>query len=164
MKEMLVAPVSRTKIMIGKTLGGATTAVMQGFLILIIALLIGIRINSIAGFLIALAFMVLIGISFTALGISFASRMEDMQAFPLVMNFVVMPMFFLSGALFPLEGAPKTLKLIAFFDPLTYGVDALRFGLIGVSQIPLYIDFIVLAVFSVLAIFLGSFLFNRTNI
>ena len=164
MKEMLVAPVSRTKIMIGKTLGGATTAVFQGFLIFLISLLMGIRIHNFSGFFIALAFMVLIGIAFTALGISFASRMEDMQAFPLVMNFVIMPLFFLSGALFPLEGVPKILKIIALMDPLTYGVDALRFGLVGISQIPLWIDFGILAGFCILTISIGTYLFNRTNI
>ncbi|MCH8329375.1 MAG: ABC transporter permease [Nanoarchaeota archaeon] len=164
MKEMLVAPVSRTKIMIGKTLGGATTAVFQGFLIFFISLLIGVRIHSLAGFFIALAFMILIGIAFTALGLAFASRMEDMQAFPLVMNFVLMPLFFLSGALFPLDSAPKILKIIALFNPLTYGVDALRFGLVGISQMPLWIDFVVMAGFAILTISVGAFLFNRMNV
>ena len=163
MKEMLVAPVSRTKIMIGKTLGGATTAIFQGLLIFIISLFIGIKISSIAGLFLALFFMILIGVSFTALGIAFASRMEDMQAFPLVMNFVVMPMFFLSGALFPLDGIPKALKIISFLDPLTYGVDALRFGLVGISQIPLWIDFVVLAGFCILTISIGAYLFNKTD-
>src|SRR3989338_8398740 len=164
MKEMLVAPISRTKIMVGKTLGGATTAVFQGFLIFMLSLLFGIRIHSFSGFIVALAFMALIGISFTALGISFGSRMEDMQAFPLVMNFVIMPLFFLSGALFPLEGVPKILRMIALINPLTYGVDALRFGLVGISQIPLWIDFIVLAGFCVLTISVGTYLFNKTSV
>ena len=163
-KEMLVAPISRTKIMVGKTLGGATTAVFQGFLIFMLSLLMGIRIHSFSGFIVALAFMALIGISFTALGISFGSRMEDMQAFPLVMNFVIMPLFFLSGALFPLEGVPKILRMIALINPLTYGVDALRFGLVGISQIPLWIDFIVLAGFCVLTISVGTYLFNKTSV
>jgi ABC-2 type transport system permease protein len=163
MKEMLVAPLSRTKIMIGKTLGGATTAVLQGFLIFFISLLIGVRIHSLAGFFIAIAFMILIGIAFTALGLAFASRMEDMQAFPLVMNFVLMPLFFLSGALFPLDGIPKILRVITLFNPLTYGVDALRFGLMGISKMPLWIDFTVMIGFSVLTISVGAFLFNRTN-
>ena len=164
MKEMLVAPVSRTKIVIGKTLGGATTAVIQGLLIFIISLLMGIKINSISGAIIALLFMILIGIAFTALGLAFASRMEDMQAFPLVMNFVIMPLFFLSGALFPLEGIPKILKIIAYINPLTYGVEALRFGFIGISQINIWIDLIVLSGFCILTISVGTYLFNKTSV
>ena len=164
LKEMLVAPVSRTKIMIGKTLGGATTAVFQGFLIFFISLLFGIRIYSIMGFFIALIFMVLIAISFTALGISFGSRMEDMQAFPLVMNFVIMPMFFLSGALFPLDRVPTILKIISLLGPLTYGVDALRYGLTGIANLPLIVDFIILTAFSAMTITIGAVLFNKTNI
>ena len=164
MKEMMIAPVSRTKVMIGKTLGGATTSVIQGLLILIISLLIGVKMHSFAGFFIAISFMMLIGIAYTALGISFASRMNDMQAFPLVMNFVTMPMFFLSGAIFPLQGIPKLLKIAAYMDPLTYGVDALRFGLVGISQIPLWIDFLVLAAFCALTITIGALLFNKTNV
>ena len=80
------------------------------------------------------------------------------------MNFVIMPLFFLSGALFPLEGIPKILRIIALIDPLTYGVDALRLGLVGISQIPLLIDFIVLAGFCILTISIGTYLFNKTNI
>jgi len=163
MKEMLVAPVSRTKIMIGKTLGGATTSIIQGFLIFLIALLIGIRVINFTGFLIAAAFMALIGISYTAMGVAFASRMEDMQAFPLIMNFVTMPMFFLSGAIFPLQGIPPLLKFLAYIDPLTYGVDALRYGLVGISEIPLWIDFMVLSAFCAAMIVIGAYLFNRTN-
>ena len=164
MKEMLVAPVSRITIMIGKTLGGATTAVIQGFLIFIIALFAGIHVNSISGLVISLLFMILIGIAFTSLGISFASKMEDMQAFPIVMNFVVMPLFFLSGALFPLNQIPKALKFIAMIDPLTYGVDALRFGFIGSSHFSLVTDLAVLSGFCILSIFIGASLFNKMSV
>ena len=164
LKEMLVAPVSRTEIMLGKTLGGATTAVIQGILVLLISFLIGLRVQSLIGFLIALVFMALLGVTFTALGLSFASRMEDMQAFPIVMNFVVMPLFFLSGALFPIKGAPDILRIISFFDPMTYGVEGLRYGLAGVSSIPLWIDFSVLSLFAVVIIFIGAFLFNKTSV
>jgi|SRR3989338_6849773 len=164
MKEMLVAPVSRTTIMIGKTLGGATTAVFQGLLIFLIALIAGVNFPSIYGLLIALSFMALIGIAFTSLGVSFASRMEDMQAFPIIMNFVVMPLFFLSGALFPLDQVPNALKIIAMINPLTYGVDALRFGFIGVSHFPILLDLAVLSGFCVFMIAAGAYLFNKMGI
>ncbi len=164
MKEMLVAPVSRTTIMVGKTLGGATTAIFQGLIIFIIALLAGIKLPSISGIMVALFFMALIGIAFTSLGVSFASRMEDMQAFPLIMNFVVMPLFFLSGALFPIDQVPKALKIITLVNPMTYGVDALRFGFIGTSHFPLILDFAVLFGFGALAILIGSYLFGKMGI
>ena len=106
LKETLVAPVSRLEIMSGQTLGGATTAVIQGSLILVLSVFIGFPLSNPVGFLIALAFMVLIGISFTAFGIAIASRMEDMTGFQLIMNFVVFPIFGLSGALFPISSLP----------------------------------------------------------
>jgi len=108
--------------------------------------------------------MVLIGFTFTALGMAFASRMEDMQAFPLVMNFVIMPMFFLSGALFPIDGIPQLLKVLTYIDPLTYGVDALRYGFIGVSHLSVWLDLAILGAFCAGAITLGGYLFNRTSV
>jgi ABC-2 type transport system permease protein len=100
LKETLVAPVTRMEIMLGQTLGGATTAVIQGILIMVISLGLGLQVRSIPGFLIALGFMVIIGISFTAFGIAIASRMEDMTGFQLIMNFVIFPIFGLSGRCF----------------------------------------------------------------
>ena len=164
MKEMLVAPVSRLSIMVGKTLGGATTALFQGLIIFLIALLAGIRVHSLLGFFMAILFMLLIGITFTAVGISFASKMGDMQAFPIIMNFVVMPLFFLSGALFPLKDVPRAIKIISSIDPMTYGVDALRFSLIGVSYFPIILDFAVLAIFCLASISIGAYLFNKMDI
>lgn len=164
MKEMLVAPVSRTKIMIGKTIGGATTAVIQGMLIFAISLLIGIRIHSFTGFLIAIVFMILIGIAFTALGTAFAAKMDDMQSFPIIMNFVIMPLFFLSGALFPIDEVPAALRIISYIDPMTYGVDAIRYGLVGISIIPLWVDFLVLGGFCIFAISFGSYLFSKMSV
>ncbi|MDT8358465.1 MAG: ABC transporter permease, partial [Methanomicrobiaceae archaeon] len=93
LKETLVAPVSRLEIMFGQTLGGATTACIQGLIILVLSLFLGLELLEVAGFLIALAFMVLIGLSFTAFGIAIASRMEDMHGFQLIMNFVIFPIF-----------------------------------------------------------------------
>jgi len=106
LKETLIAPVSRTSIMLGQTLGGATTAVIQGMIILILGLFIAHIFTSLAGFLIAIGFMILMGLAFTAMGIAIASRMEDMQGFQLIMNFVIFPIMFLSGTFFPLASSP----------------------------------------------------------
>ena len=164
LKETLVAPVSRTSIMIGQTLGGATTALIQGALILILGLIItGIQI-SFLGILIALAFMILIGLSLTAVGITIASRMEDMQGFQLIMNFLIMPLFLLSGALFPLSSAPKFLQILTYIDPVTYGVEGIRYGLLGTSQINPLICFLVLAAFTVVITIIGGISFRKIKI
>jgi ABC-2 type transport system permease protein len=134
LKETLVAPVSRLEIMLGQTFGGATTAVLQGFMILVLSLFIGLKVSGLTGFLIAFAFMVLIGISFTAFGIAIASRMEDMTGFQLIMNFVVFPIFGLSGALFPISSLPGWVAPVTMLDPLTYGVEGIRMALTGVLQ------------------------------
>lgn len=164
LKETLIAPVSRTSIMIGQTLGGATTAIMQGILIMIISLIVGGVFSGIGGLAITFIFMILIGLAFTALGISIASRMEDMQGFQLIMNFLVFPLFFLSGAFFPITNAPTALKVISYIDPLTYGVEGIRYGLLGVSQINPVLSFTILGSFTVIIVFVGAILFNKIKI
>ncbi len=164
LKETLVAPVSRFKIMWGRTLGGATTAILQGIIVLLITLLIGFRVVNWLYFPIALIFMILIGLLFTSLGTALASRMNDMQAFPLIMNFIIMPIFFLSGALFPLDSAPTALKIIADFNPLTYGVDGIRAALTGVTQFGIIPDFFVCALVTAIILIFGSWMFSRIQI
>lgn len=160
LKETLVAPVPRTVVMFGRTLGGATTSVLQGTLLLVISLFFGFHLPLFA-ILPAFVIMVLISLIFTALGTAIASILEDMQGFQLIMNFVIMPIFFLSGALFPLESAPSVLKLVASFNPLTYGVDGLRAALLGVSVHTVWTDVTVLLAVGVAFIILGGWLFNR---
>ena len=145
LKETMVAPVSRMTIMFGRTLGGATTATIQGVIVFILTLVIGFR-PDVCCVLWGLLFMLGIGLVFTALGTAIASTMEDMQGFGLIINLVNMPLFFLSGALFPLTTAPAFIRWIAFFNPLTYGVDGLRAAFTGVSQYNIGIDAIVVAV------------------
>jgi ABC-2 type transport system permease protein len=164
LKETLVAPVSRLEIMSGQTLGGATTAVIQGTLILVLSVLVGFPITNPAGFLIALAFMVLIGISFTAFGIAIASRMEDMTGFQLIMNFVVFPIFGLSGALFPISSLPAWMIPLTLLDPLTYGVEGIRYGLTGVSQINPLVCGAVIGGFTLVMTILGAYLFRKIRI
>ena len=164
LKETLVAPVSRLELMFGQALGGATTAMIQGLLVFIISMFIGLEIPSIQGILISLVFMFLIGLSFTSLGIAFASRMEDTHGFQLIVNFILFPVFFLSGALFPLSQIPDWLSFLTYIDPLTYGVEGIRFGMLGASQIDPLVCFAALSGFLVIMLFLGSFLFKRIRI
>jgi ABC-2 type transport system permease protein len=130
LKEMLVAPQPRLLLMIGRTLGGATTAIFQGIIVVVICMLCGFRPTSLLGIPVALGYMVLISVMFTALGTAIACSLNDMQGFQMVMNFLVMPIYFLSGALFPLTDIPAVMKFFAAIDPLTYGVDGMRSALI----------------------------------
>lgn len=162
MKEILVAPVSRISIMLGKTFGGSTISIIQGLLILLVAGLIGAKMPSLAGFFLVLLFMIVLALGFVGLGLAVASRIEDPIAFPLVINFLIMPLIFTSGAFIPLSAAPEWLKSIAYINPVTYGVDGLRGSITGVSELfPLWLDFAVLATFSLTVILLGVYLFKK---
>jgi len=161
LKETMVAPVSRLSIMFGRTLGGATVAGTQGTLVLLLAIVAGFRPISWPLIIPAILVMLLIGLLFSALGIAVASRLKDMQGFQLIMNFLVMPLFFLSGALFPLSNVPKALGVVARFDPLSYGVDALRHLLIGSGVFSFTLDITVLAVVSAAFLAIGSYFFSQ---
>lgn len=164
MKEILVAPVSRISIMLGKTLGGATTSITQGLVIFLVSGLIGVEIPGPVGFLLALLFMTVLAIGFVGLGLVFASRIDDPHTFPLLMNFLIMPLLFLSGAIFPLGTAPGWLQTLAYIDPVTYGVDGLREAIIGESGLqlfPLWLDLAVMVIFSLAMILLGAYLFKK---
>lgn len=164
LKETLVAPVPRLHIMIGRTLGGATVAMLQGFIVFIITLLVGFRPESILMIPVAFVIMFLIAVLFTALGTAIACVLSDFQGFQLIMNFLVMPMFFLSGALFPLEGLPTALAIITRIDPLTYGVDALRGALINAAHFSMFLDIGVLLGVTLLCLLAGSYLFKRVEV
>ncbi len=164
LKETLVAPVSRLKIMIGRTLGGGTVAVIQGLIIFIISLLVGFRPMNFHFLLLSFIFMALIALFFTALGTAIASVLEDMQGFQLIMNFLLMPLFFLSGALFPLQGLPKAIIVVASINPLSYGVDGLRGTLVNGAHFGLLTDFSVLSIITIIILAIGSFLFSKIEI
>ncbi len=163
LKETLVAPVSRISIMIGRTLGGATVALFQGILVLVISLFIGFH-PALSGIPGAILFMLGIALVFTALGTGIASVLEDMQGFQLIMNFVVMPVFFLSGALFPLDTAPEALKVVAYLNPLAYGIDGLRGTLSNAAQFGIWTDTIVLSCIIIVFISVGAWLFSKIEV
>ncbi|MCX6739760.1 MAG: ABC transporter permease [Candidatus Parcubacteria bacterium] len=164
LKETMVAPVSRLNIMIGRTLGGATVAIMQGLIVLILASLFGFHPVSWSMLPLAILAMLLIALFFTGLGTAIASLLQDMQGFQLIMNFLIMPIFFLSGALFPLKSLPLVLNTIIKFNPLAYGVDALRDSLINQSYFGLSLDFTVMAISAMIILGIGTYLFNKIQI
>jgi ABC-2 type transport system permease protein len=150
--------------MIGRTLGGATVALLQGFIVVIICFIAGFRVHNVSAIPIALVVMALIAIMFTSLGTAIASVLVDFQGFQLVMNFLVMPIFFLSGALFPLVGLPTALNVLATIDPLSYGVDGLRVSLSGAGHFGLTVDLAVLAILSTVLLVIGARLFSRIQL
>jgi len=163
LKEIMVAPVSRVSIVLGRTAGGVTTALVQGLLVLLVSSLVGFRVRSAAGVLVALVFMVLVSTTFIGLGLVFASKIKDMQGYSIIMNFVVFPLFFLSGALYPLGNLPAWLRVFSYLDPLTYGVDGLRGALVGVATRSLGADMGIMAAFAVLMVGLGAWSFERSE-
>jgi ABC-2 type transport system permease protein len=168
LKEILVAPVSRLSIVLGKAMGGTTTAMIQGMIMFVLALFLGVSFTSEfgigIGFIIAVIFMLLIGLSFVSLGIAIASKIESMEGFQMIMSFLVMPMFFLSGALYPLDTLPEWLRFLTYIDPLTYGIDGLRGAIQGTSiaHFPILLDFGVLSLFCILMLLLSSYLFKKS--
>ncbi len=164
LKETLVAPVSRLNIMFGRTLGGATVATFQGIIVFIITLLFGFRPAHWALIPVMLLVMLLVALLFTALGTAVASLLEDMQGFQLIMNFLVMPLFFLSGALFPIEGLPAVLESLVRLDPLSYGIDAFRALLLNLGHFGLGLDFLVLSVMTAVLLGIGSYLFSKIEV
>jgi ABC-2 type transport system permease protein len=164
LKETLVAPVPRIYIMIGRTLGGATVAIIQGVLILVVCLIAGFRPAHWLAIPEAFVFVALIAMVFAALGTNIGSVIKDMQGFQLIMNFMVMPIFFLSGALYPLSHLPSVLKIITRVDPLSYGVDGLRGVLIGSWQFNFTLDVTVLAGLAAVLLGSGAYLFSRIEI
>lgn len=164
LKETLVAPVSRLSIMVGRTLGGATIAFFQGVIIFLLTLAIGFRPVNWASLPLALVLMFVTALLFTGLGTAIASTLDDFQGFQLIMNFLVMPLFFLSGALFPINYAPQFLQVIARFNPLSYSIDALRDLLIGTTNFGLSLDVLVLSVLTIVILSTGAYLFSKIQV
>lgn len=159
LKATFVAPESRIFIMVGRTLGGATVAVAQGLITLATCLVAGFRPSGIDRLPLALTFMFLIALMFTAMGTAIASKLKDLQSFQLIMNFLVAPISFLSGALYPLTNLPILLKWITRLDPLSYGMDGLRGALIGTYHFGPWLDLAVLFICSLILLGIGGYLF-----
>jgi len=161
LKEVLVAPVNRFSIILGRSLGGMTTAIIQALIVVAIAVAMGVRIASVSGFFLSIVFMILTCATFTGFGLILATRLGDTEGFMAMMNLIIMPIFFLSGAFFPLDAMPAGIRYIMYVDPLTYGVDGLRGTLVGAASFPLWLDFVVLLVLAVVLATLGAYFFSK---
>ena len=172
LKEVMVAPVSRIAVAAGKVAGGSTVALLQGLIILLLAPVLGISL-SLTQIALIIGIMLLLAIMMTSLGLLFAARQESLEGFHMVMNFVLLPMFFLSGAFFPLQGVPVWMHIVASLDPVTYGVDPLRqIVLMGViseealSQLalrPIAVNAVLMAVLSIAFLLPGVWLFSKRD-
>ena len=161
LKEMLVAPVSRLRIMFGRSLGGATVATIQGLVVFALSFFLGFRVINYWLIPVTIALMFLIALLFTLLGTGIASMLKDVQGFQLIVNFLIMPLFFLSGTFFPLTGLPKFLEIIVRLNPLSYGVDGLRSSLVGLTNFGLATDFSVLGAVVLILLITSSYLFSK---
>jgi ABC-2 type transport system permease protein len=161
LKETFVAPVSRFTIFAGRALGGATVSLFQGIVILLISFLVGFRPQNVSMTFLSFLFMFLVALLFTAIGTGIGSLLNDMSAFPLIMNFLIMPIFFLSGALFPLDGLPGFVDIISRLNPLSYGVDGIRLSLNQVTHFGFWTDFGILLVCISVLMVIGSYLFSK---
>jgi len=163
LQEVLVAPVSRLSIVIGTTLGGATIALIQGFIVLFISAVLGVSFNFSLLLLLAPIFMLLTSFVAIGIGLIIASRMQSIEGFQFIVSLFIFPLLFLSSPFSTLDSLPSWLRTVAYFDPITYGIDGLRATLINYSHFPIYIDFAVLIVLSIVTMGLGTYFFNKSE-
>jgi len=165
LKEIMVAPISRFSVFAGKLLGASTDAMIQGIFVFVLGALLGITSNPlILGE--ALPVMILITFGLVSIGLTVASFMQSLESFGLIVNFINMPMFFLSGAIFLIRGpgVPSWLQIVASLNPFTYAVDALRTVILGGSWqplYPLYAELLVVTCFDLAMIAIGTWAFGR---
>jgi ABC-2 type transport system permease protein len=160
LKEILVAPISRPSIVFGKALGISTTALIQGVFLLILSFVVGIQMTPTI-FLMSTVVILLIALGLAGLGLLIASFTDSMEGFNLILSFIVLPIFLLSGALFPVGGLPSWLKFAVYLDPLTYGVDALRAIILNYSVLPLYVDVSIVTLFALAMVLVSAYVFSR---
>jgi ABC-2 type transport system permease protein len=170
LKEVLVAPISRTAIFVGKVLGGATDSIIQSLILLLCGILLeatgivpGLRLSA-SGLLLALIILLITTTALVSIGLIIGSRMESPEGFQLISSFFLFPLFFLSGALFPLDRLPRWLAPLILFNPLTYAVDALRRALLGTSHFHLAVDLGVITAFAIGMVVLGTYAFARMKV
>ncbi len=160
LKEMLVAPISRTSIAIGKSVGGATRSTIQGLIILVFSPLIGINLT-LTKFLMVVPLMFFISFTISGIGIIIAARMESFEGFNLIINFIIMPMFLLSGAIFPIANLPSWLSAVVNINPLSYGVDIMRWVITGVTERGPALDLMALLVVCIFTTTVSVYLFSK---
>lgn len=170
LKEVLVAPMSRTAIFVGKILGGSTDVFIQtsillfiGFAFLSTGIMTGINMNAFS-IAVSLAFLLVTSVGLVSIGLILGSQMESPEGFQLVVSFLIFPMFFLSGALFPINNLPSWLAPLVLINPVTYSVDGLRGVLIGASRFSIMLDFALVGVFALAMILVGTYAFKKMKI
>ena len=163
LKETFVAPISRLEILLGKTLGGATVAMIQGVLVFLITLVAGFR-PELSSLPLAFVFLFMVAVLSSALGAAIAARLEDMQSFPLIFNFLVQPLFYLSGAIFPIKNLPPAMEFVTKINPFSYGVDGLRGAFLGASVFPPALSLGVLVVVTLIILAFGAYQFSKVQL
>jgi ABC-2 type transport system permease protein len=164
LKEMLVAPVSRLRILLGNALGGATISFIQGLLVFVISFALGFRPYNWAFVPVTLLIMIVLSLSLTSFGAAIASSLEDFQGFQAINNFLIFPLFFLSSALYPLTDAPQFLKILGTINPLSYSVDALRYTLIHQTHFGFAKDLLIMAITLIVCVALAVNRFDRIQV
>jgi ABC-2 type transport system permease protein len=170
MKEVLVAPMRRTSLFVGKIIGGSTDTLLQ----ILILFTIGI-IFSLSGIMpglqltvfsvaVSLVFLLITTVGLVSIGLIIGSQMESPEGFQLIISFVIFPLFFLSGSLFPITNLPKWLAPFIFINPVTYAVDGIRGVLIGKFQFSLLFDFALVSLFALVMILIGTYAFKKMKI
>lgn len=165
LKEILVAPVPRTSVVLGRIAGGATTGLLQSTLVLAGTLLVGFRPASVLGLALAAVFLVGLSTAFIGFGLALAAGFRDTQGYSLVVNFVLFPLAFLSGAFYPLSNLPPAIRWVGYLNPLTYGIDGLRGALVGpeAASYPLSLDLGAVALSAAVTVLVGAWLFDRVE-
>lgn len=164
LKEMLVAPVARTKILLGNALGGATISWMQAVLVFVISCFLGFRPYNWALVPVAFLLMAVLSLTLTSFGAGIASMVEDFQGFQGINNFLIFPLFFLSSALYPLSTAPPWLKFLGSINPLSYFVDALRYLLVNITHFGVTKDLIVITLTLIACVIFAVRRFDRIQV
>lgn len=163
LRVVLISPVSRSAIVLGKALGGSTVAVFQGAVILLLSFIVGVTLDPYIA-IYSIVIMVIMALGLVCMGLVIASLQRSFEGFNLIMSLLIMPMFFLSGSLFPVHILPDWMKTLTYLNPLTYGVDALRTVIIGMSSFSLVTDLIILTGYAFLMLALAVFTFERKSI
>ncbi|MEN6609786.1 MAG: ABC transporter permease [Methanoregulaceae archaeon] len=161
LKEVMVTPVSRVSIVLGRIAGGATTAIIQALMMLFLSVFLGFVLPPVFMIGASVIIMLLISVIFICIGLILSSLMKDIHGFNTMTNFIIFPLFLLSGALFPVANLPAAIRVFSYIDPLTYGVDALRGILIGYSVNNIFVDIGILLISSVVLIGISAFCFNK---
>jgi len=170
MKEVLVAPMRRTSIFVGKILGGSTDTLLQvlilfviGFIFMIGGIMPGLHLTPFS-VLVSLAFLLVATVGLVSVGLILGSQMESPEGFQLIISFLIFPLFFLSGALFPINNLPGWLAPFIFVNPVTYAVDGIRGVMLGISRFPLLFDFTLVCLFAFVMILIGTYAFKKMKI